>query len=205
MAEYATNPKAGFDYEILETIEAGLVLEGYEVKAIKTGKVSIKGSYVKVLNNEPYLIGATVSPYQPANTPKDYDPQRSRKLLLSKKEISTLVGTSQTHGLTLVPLKIYNEEAFLVGATISPYQPANTSKSYDPQRSRKLLLSKKEISKFVGLSQSQGLTLIPLKFYDRKSKIKLLVGVAKGKKKYDKREPIKKKDIQRLKQRGIEQ
>ena len=145
--EYASNPKAGFDYEILETIEAGVVLEGHEVKAIKTGKASIKGSYVKMLNEEPFLIGAT----------------------------------------------------------ISPYQPANTSKNYDPQRSRKLLLSKKEISKFVGLSQSQGLTLIPLKFYDRKSKIKLLVGVAKGKKKYDKRETIKKKDMQRLKQRGIEQ
>ena len=145
--EYISNPKASFDYEILETIEAGLVLEGHEVKAIKTGKVSIKGSYVKVLNNEPYLIGATVSPYQPANTPKDYDPQRSRKLLLSKKEISTLVGTSQTHGLTLVPLKIY----------------------------------------------------------DKKGRLKLLIGIARGKKKYDKREAIKKKDIARAKQRGIEE
>ena len=147
MPEYASNPRVSFDYEILETIEAGVVLEGHEVKAIKTGKASIKGSYVK----------------------------------------------------------IYNEEAFLVGAIISPYQPANTPKKYDPQRSRKLLLSKKEISKFIGLSQSQGLTLIPLKFYDKKGKIKLLVGVAKGKKKYDKRETIKKKDTQRLKQRGIEQ
>src|SRR3990167_3795552 len=147
MVEYANNSKAHFDYEILETIEAGLVLEGHEVKAIKTGKVSIKGSYVKVLNNEPYLIGATVSPYQPANTPKDYDPQRSRKLLLSKKEISTLVGTSQTHGLTLVPLKIY----------------------------------------------------------DKKGRLKLLIGIARGKKKYDKREAIKKKDIARAKQRGIEE
>ena len=145
MAEYASNPKAGFDYEILETIEAGVVLEGHEVKAIKTGKASIKGSYVK----------------------------------------------------------IYNEEAFLVGAIISPYQPANTPKKYDPQRSRKLLLSKKQISEFIGLSQSQGLTLIPLKFYDRRGKIKLLVGVAKGKKKYDKREMIKKKDLARAKQRGI--
>lgn len=145
--EYASNSKAGFDYEILETIEAGIVLEGHEVKSIKTGKASIKGSYVK----------------------------------------------------------IYNEEPFLVGATISPYQPANTPKNYDPQRSRKLLLSKNEISKFIGLSQSQGLTLIPLKFYDKKGKIKLLVGVAKGKKKYDKRETIKKKDTARAKQRGLEE
>ena len=146
MAEYATNSKAGFDYEILETVESGIVLEGHEVKTIKTGKASIKGSYVKIINNEPFLIGATIAPYQPANTPKNYDPQRSRKLLLSKKEIS----------------------------------------------------------KFISLSQSQGLTLVPLKFYDKKGKIKLLVGIAKGKKKYDKRETIKKKDVARAKQRGLE-
>ena len=147
MVEYATNPKAGFDYEILETIETGVVLEGHEVKAIKTGKASIKGSYVKIYNEEPFLIGATISPYQPANTPKKYDPQRSRKLLLSRREIS----------------------------------------------------------KFIGLSKSHGSTLIPLKFYDKRGKIKLLVGVAKGKKKYDKRETIKKKDLARAKQRGIEE
>lgn len=145
--EYASNPKAGFDYEILETIEAGLILEGHEVKAIKTGKASIKGSYVKILNNEPFLIGATISPYQPINTPKNYDPQRTRKLLLGKDEVSKLIG----------------------------------------------------------LSQSQGLALIPLKLYDKKSKIKLLVGVARGKKKYDKRETLKKKDIARSKQRGMEE
>ena len=147
MSEYASNPKAGFDYEILETIEAGIILEGHEVKAIKTGKASIKGFYAKIINNEPFLIGATISPYQPANTPKNYDPQRSRKLLLSKSEIS----------------------------------------------------------KFIGLSQSQGSTLIPLKLYGKKNRIKLLIGIARGKKKYDKRETIKKKDVQRLRQRGIEQ
>src|SRR3989344_3068883 len=147
MPEYATNPRVNFDYEILETIEAGIVLEGHEVKAIKTGKASIKGSYVKILNEEPFLIGATISPYQPINTPKNYDPQRSRKLLLSRGEISKLMG----------------------------------------------------------LAQSQGLTLIPLKFYDKKSKIKLLVGIARGKKKHDKRETIKKKDVARAKQRGLEE
>src|SRR3989344_2504120 len=105
--EYATNSKASFDYEILETIEAGVVLEGPEVKSIKTGKASIKGSYVKILNEEPFLIGAIISPYQPANMPKTYDPQRSRKLLLSKKEISKLIGLSKSRGLTLIPLKFY--------------------------------------------------------------------------------------------------
>lgn len=143
--DLATNPKASFDYEILETIEAGVVLEGHEVKAIKTGRASIKGSYVKILNEEPFLIGAIISPYQPANTPKNYDPQRSRKLLLSRREISKLIG----------------------------------------------------------LSQSQGLTLVPLKFYNKKGLIKLLVGIARGKKKYDKRDTIKKKDTARAKQRGL--
>jgi len=141
---YSDNQKASFDYEILETIEAGLVLEGHEVKAIKTGKASIKGSYVKIVDGAPYLVGANISPYQPANTPADYDPQHSRKLLLSKKEISTLIGTSQAYGLTLVPLKIY----------------------------------------------------------DKKGRLKLLVGIARGKKKYDKQEALRKKDVQRAKERG---
>src|SRR5579872_4149925 len=107
MAEYANNPKAGFDHEILETIEAGLVLHGTEVKAIKSGKASIKGSFVKIINGKPELIGATIPPYQPNNTPADYDPTASRALLLSKKQISALVGFAHSQGLTLIPLKIY--------------------------------------------------------------------------------------------------
>ncbi|MDP3696758.1 MAG: SsrA-binding protein [Candidatus Taylorbacteria bacterium] len=168
---YASNPKAGFDYEILETVEAGIVLEGHEVKSIKTGKASIKGSYVKILHPVRSLARAKSA------SPKD-------------------LGEATSNGV--------NEEPFLIGAIIAPYQPANTPKNYDPQRSRKLLLSKKEISKLIGLSQSQGLTLIPLKFYSKKGLIKLLVGIARGKKKYDKRETIKKKDVARAKQRGLE-
>ena len=81
---YATNPKAHFDYSILEALEAGLVLSGQEVKSVKTGKVSLRGSYIKILNAEAWLIGATISPYQQNNTSPDYDPQRTRKLLLKK-------------------------------------------------------------------------------------------------------------------------
>ncbi|KKR22895.1 MAG: SsrA-binding protein [Candidatus Yanofskybacteria bacterium GW2011_GWD2_39_48] len=84
------------------------------------------------------------------------------------------------------------------------YQPANMIGHYDPEASRKLLLSKSQISTLIGLSQSQGLTLIPLKIYDKKGHLKMLLGIAKGKKKYDKRESIKKKDIARAKQRGID-
>ncbi|MEK7582810.1 MAG: SsrA-binding protein, partial [Patescibacteria group bacterium] len=69
----AENPKARFDYDILETLEAGLALQGQEVKATRTGKTSIKGSYVKIFNNEAYLVGAQIAPYQPGNAPKDYD------------------------------------------------------------------------------------------------------------------------------------
>ena len=82
--DYATNPKARFDYSILETFEAGLLLTGHEVKGIKSGKASIKGSFVKILGGEAWLVGATVSPYQPANAPPGYDPERSRKLLIKK-------------------------------------------------------------------------------------------------------------------------
>ncbi len=108
-----SNDKARFDYEILETLEAGMLLSGHEVKAIRTGKASIKGSYVKIFDNEAYLVGAQIAPYQPGNAPKDYDPQRTRKLLLKKSELKYLVGKSQERGLTLIPLKIYDHHGLI--------------------------------------------------------------------------------------------
>lgn len=144
---FAENKKAWHDYEIIESFEAGIVLEGHEVKAVKTGKMSIFGSYVKVLGSEAFLIGATISPYQPKNTPKDYDPQRTRKLLLNKKEIAGLIGKSKEKGLTVVPLKVYT----------------------------------------------------------KKGKIKLEIGLAKAKKKRDKREVIKKNEEKRKIERVLKQ
>lgn len=108
-----SNDKARFDYEILETIEAGMVLFGSEVKSIRTGKISIKGSYVKIFNNEAYLVGATIAPYQPGNVPTDYDDQRTRKLLLKKSELKYLVGKAEERGLTLIPLKIFDAHGLL--------------------------------------------------------------------------------------------
>lgn len=143
--EYAANPRAGFDYEILETVEAGLVLKGFEVKAIRDGKASLRGAYVKIVGGKPMLIGAHIAPYQPGNTPETYDPDASRPLLFSKREINGLIG----------------------------------------------------------LAKERGLTLIPLKLYSKGRRVKLSVGIAKGKKKYDKRETIKKKDVARAKQRGM--
>mgnify|MGYP001612460962 FL=1 len=110
---YATNEKAHFDYRILEALEAGLVLAGHEVKSIKAGRCSIKGAYVKIMNGEAWLLGATVSPYQAGNVPPDYDQQRSRKLLLKKKELNYLMGKSQEKGLTLVPVKLYNKSGLV--------------------------------------------------------------------------------------------
>ncbi|TSC91095.1 MAG: SsrA-binding protein [Parcubacteria group bacterium Licking1014_17] len=110
---YATNPKANFDYQILETYEAGIILKGFEVKSIKGGKVSLRGAYVKILNGEPFLVGAIVSPYQPGNTPPDYDQQRNRKLLLNKKELNYLIGKSAEKGLALVPVKIYGKQGLV--------------------------------------------------------------------------------------------
>lgn len=138
---YAQNKKAFFDYEILETLEAGIELKGHEVKAVKAGKVSIKGSYVKIINNEAFLLGATVSPYQPSNIVGEYDEKRDRKLLLNRKELDYLLAKEKERGLTIVPIKLYNKGG----------------------------------------------------------KVKLEIGIARGKKKYDKREKIKEREFERKK------
>ena len=136
---YGENRKAVYDYEILEKYEAGLVLIGQEVKSIKTGHINLSGSYVVFSANQPELIGAKIPPYQPKNAPADYNPERSRKLLLNKKEINYLAGKVNQKGFSLIPLKIY----------------------------------------------------------EKSGRIKLEFGLAKGKKKFDKKEKIKKRDVQR--------
>jgi SsrA-binding protein len=107
------NRKAWHDYEILEKFEAGLELEGFEVKALKSGRCSLIGSRAIIRGGEAYVVGMDIPPYQPANAPKDYDSQRTRRLLLNKKEIQYLSGKSQQQGLTLMPLAIYNKKGFL--------------------------------------------------------------------------------------------
>lgn len=109
MPALADNKKAYFDYEILETFEAGLVLEGHEVKSIKSGRAKIQGAYAIIRGNEAYVLGMHVPPYQRANTPADYDPDRTRKLLLTKKEIGHLAGKTAQKGLTLFPLQVYTK------------------------------------------------------------------------------------------------
>ena len=107
----ATNKRAYFDYEVLETYEAGMELLGFEVKAVKTGHINLNGSYVVIKNNEAWLINASIPPYQAANTPSSYDPMRSRKLLLHKYQLRELIGKSAQKGLTIVPLRVYTKNS----------------------------------------------------------------------------------------------
>ncbi|MBT3356321.1 SsrA-binding protein SmpB [bacterium] len=107
MSTLARNKKAFFDYEHLEEIEAGLVLKGYEVKSIKQGHMSLKGSFVAAHDNELFLTNAAIPLYKHA-TVSDYDSRASRKLLVKRKQINRLIEKVHADGLTLVPLSVYN-------------------------------------------------------------------------------------------------
>lgn len=113
MADYVQNKKAHFDFEFLEVFEAGVVLFGHEVKALRAGKASLNGAYVVIRGGEAYLVNASISPYQPTNTPKGYDPERARKLLLSRKQLNELEVGSEKQGLTIVAVKWYNNNRHL--------------------------------------------------------------------------------------------
>ncbi len=107
---YTDNRKAYFNFEILETIEAGIELLGFEVKAIKKGLSSLDGAYIIVRGGEAFLVKAKVSPFQQANTPKDYDPLQNRKLILHKKEIKQLSDIEAGKGKSIIPLALYNNK-----------------------------------------------------------------------------------------------
>lgn len=107
--DLVTNKKAHFNYEILEKFEAGIELLGLEVKSLRGKQGSLEGSHIVVRGGEAFLTGAHIPPYQIGNTPKEYDPYRNRKLLLTKKEIDELAGHESKKGLTLVPLSVYNK------------------------------------------------------------------------------------------------
>ncbi len=139
MPTYAINKKARFDYEILDTLEAGIVLSGQEVKSIRKGGAKLSGAFVTFHNNG----------------------------------------------------------AFVINLHIPKYPFAGPLPAYDPEQSRKLLLKKKEIERIQGKSQEQGLTIIPLSLYTKGRHIKVEIGIAKGKKLYEKKEKIKKRDLDR--------
>ncbi len=101
--------KARLNYELLEEYEAGIELFGYEVKSLRARHGKLEGSHIIVRAGEAYVVGMDVPPYQPANTPKEYDPARSRRLLLTKKELADLAGFEGQKGLTIVPISVYNK------------------------------------------------------------------------------------------------
>lgn len=103
----ATNKRARFDYDILETFEAGLELTGAEVKSVKAGHVSLKGAYAAITGAGPVLLNMHVRAYAPAGKQTGYDPTRTRQLLLHKREIGYLRGKTQEQGLTIVPETVY--------------------------------------------------------------------------------------------------
>ncbi|PIC85082.1 MULTISPECIES: SsrA-binding protein SmpB [unclassified Sporosarcina] len=138
----AVNKKANFDYAIEETIEAGIVLKGTEIKSIRKGKVQLRDAFILIRNNEAWLSNMHISPYEQGNI-HNHDPVRVRKLLLHKKQIASLAGTMKEQGYSIIPLKMYIKNGFA----------------------------------------------------------KVLIGVGKGKKLYDKRQDLKEKEHKRDMQR----
>lgn len=147
MSTFIDNRKAHFNYEIVEKFEAGIELLGFEVKSIRAGQANLAGAFCIARGGEVFIIGMHITPYQAGNTPKDYDPDRNRKLLLNKKEIAQLADADKAKGLTLVPLSLY----------------------------------------------SKG------------RRIKVELGIARGKKLHDKRESIKKRDTDREIRRSLKE
>ena len=142
----AQNKKASHDYFIEETIEAGMVLTGTEIKSVRASKVQLKDSYVRVYQGEAWICNMHISPFEQGNR-FNHDPLRERKLLLHKKQIGELVGSVKRDGYTIVPLKMYIKDGYA----------------------------------------------------------KLLIGLAKGKKDYDKRDDMRKKEAKREVERAFKE
>jgi SsrA-binding protein len=138
------NRKARYEYEILQVYEAGIVLQGTEVKALREGKANLVDSYGLLKENEIWLMGAHISEYTQGNI-----------------------------------------------------------NNHDPTRTRKLLMNRSEIRKLIGKVKEKGLTLVPLRIYFKKGRVKIEIAIAKGKKVYDKRETIAKRDFDRDQERKI--
>ncbi len=145
MAKLAINKKARFDYEILDTLEAGVILNGQEAKSVREGGLRLVESFV------------------------------------------TFKG----------------EEAFITNAHINRYSKASSHLEHDPTRPRKLLLHKKQIARLIGKKSVEGLTIVPLCAYIKGGKIKIEIGIARGKKKHDKRAVLKKRDTDREIRRAL--
>lgn len=134
----AQNKKAKHDYFIEETYEAGMVLQGTEIKAIRRGRVNLKDSYAQVRQGEMYVFNMHISPYEEGNR-FNHEPLRERKLLLHKKQILKLLGTAKEKGVTLVPLKLYLKDGYAklligIGRGKKNYDKRQTLKQQDAKR-----------------------------------------------------------------------
>lgn len=109
MPSLIQNKKARFHYDIIETLEAGIELLGYEVKSAKKGQGSLDGAYILASEKGAILVNSFIPPYQANNTPGGYDPRRKRRLLLTKGELGQLAKTANTKGLTIIPLSLYSK------------------------------------------------------------------------------------------------
>lgn len=139
MSDLVKNKRAGFNFELLERYEAGVELLGTEVKSIRKGQGKLEGSHVVVRGGEAYLVGASIPPFQKANAPKDYEPERVRRLLLKNKEILELFTESEKKGLTVVPIRWYNKGRVLkieiaVGRGKKKHDKRDSIKSRDTKR-----------------------------------------------------------------------
>jgi len=143
MATLIQNKKARLNYELLDEYEAGLELFGFEVKSLRNKRGSLEGSHVTIRGDEAFVIGMTIPPYQPGNTPETYDPMRNRRLLLSKKETATLAGSERQKGLTIVPLSVYNKGRRLKLSIAV----ARGKKKYDKREALKAREAKRKIDR----------------------------------------------------------
>ncbi len=113
MPTLATNKKARYEYQILDTYEAGLELKGHEVKSVRDGKMGLTGTYVTLSRGAAWLVNAHIPAYPKAGPLTDYDPYRTRRLLLHRRELMKLAGKLEQKGLTLVPLSVYTKRSLI--------------------------------------------------------------------------------------------
>ena len=141
-AELVSNRRAGFDYEILETFEAGIALQGTEIKSLRDHGGSLQEAYVRVQENAPWLIGSSIAPYKHGNI-HNHEEKRERKLLMHKREISQLRVASQEKGLTIIPLSIYLKN----GRAKVKVALAKGKKTFDKRQTIKEREDKKQIDR----------------------------------------------------------
>jgi SsrA-binding protein len=147
----ATNRRARYDFDLLETFEAGIVLTGPEVKSLRSGRASLSEAFARVRDEEVWLEGLHIPPYEAANTP-GYQPTRPRKLLLHKDQIARLIGKTAEQGLTLVPVKMY----FTRGLAKVEVGLGKGKKRYDKRRAIADREQRREAERALGARRREG-------------------------------------------------